>query len=226
MIFMDDEYKEQREMMIEKMKASGVLRSKAIEDAFRKVKRHLFIDEKLRQGAYEDIPIPIGYFQTISQPSTIATVLELLDAKEGHNVLEVGAGCGYVSALLREIVGDEGKVTGLEQLEELAIIARENLDSADYDDVSIIQKDGSLGHDEGKYYDRILVSAACPFVPKPLIEQVEDLGMIIAPVGNIHIQQLEIIRRMEDEVMREEFPNKLFQFVPLRGKFGFKQDSF
>lgn len=223
---MEKNFDSQRKQLVELMKAGQALRSKAVEKAFLGVPREEFVLPGDRQSAYSDTALPIGFFQTISQPSTISVMLELLQVKPGNKVLEVGLGSGYVAALLSEMVGEQGRVYAVEFLKGLIEAAKTNLERAGAKNVEVIQGDGSLGLPEKGPFDRILVSCACPFVPKPLIDQLADNGRIVAPVGDLYMQYFETIQKIRGKVLQRQVTDQMFVFVPLRGKFGFQKDSF
>ena len=211
-----------RKQLVEFLKSSGAVKSIPIERAFSKVKRELFVPEAYSDYAYADDALPTSLGQTISQPSTIATMLELLDAGTGMKVLEVGSGSGYVLALLSEIVGSEGKVIGIEFLHELAEKSRESSEKQGAGNVVVIEGDGGKGLDSEKPFDRILVSCACPFIPKPLFDQLKEGGRIVAPVGDKHTQLLQIMKKINGKVLKEDYIGGYFVFVPLRGEHGWK----
>jgi len=210
-------FKEQRKMLVLRMKQSGAVKTRAVERAFLNVKRELFFSEENRQYAYIDSAFPIGFGQTISQPSTIAVMLELLEVKKGMRVLEVGSGCGYVLALLSELVGARGSVFGVELVPELVALASRHLASAGYENVALKNGDGKLGWKEQALFDRILVSAASSEVPRALIEQLAPLGRLVAPVGSRYAQETKLVEKDTEGNTRESFPyNGYFVFVPLK----------
>jgi protein-L-isoaspartate(D-aspartate) O-methyltransferase len=217
---MSSDFAAQRKELVEHMKASGVVYSKSVENAFLYVKRELFFPKELQRHAYADTAFPVGFGQTISQPSTIAIMLEMLDARPGMKVLEVGAGSGYVIALLCELVGDEGKVFAVELISGLAGTAKENLLSAGQENFELKASDGTLGWKENAPFERILVSAACASVPKPLAGQLSEGGKLVAPLGSRFTQELVCMGKEKgglEELARQGY----FVFVPLRGKFAF-----
>ena len=169
--------------------------------AFEKVPRENFVPEKLESFAYEDTALPIGNEQTISQPYTIATMLSLIKLKKGQKVLEVGSGCGYVLALLSEIVGNAGKVFGIEIIKELAEKSKKNL--MNYKNIKIYNKNGSDGLKEKAPFDRILISAACREIPKKLLFQLKNNGILVAPVG-LHEQSLVAVKRIKNKIITQK----------------------
>jgi protein-L-isoaspartate(D-aspartate) O-methyltransferase len=174
--------------------------------AFDKVKREEFVPSHLIGYAYEDIALPVEEGSTLSQPSTVAFMLNLLEPKNDSKILEIGSGSGYVLALLSEIA-PEGKIYGVEVLKSLAVISKSRL--AEKKNVEIIHRDGSKGLPEFAPYDRILISASCPETPKHLLEQLKDPGILVAAVKNSIIQ----IKKENTQTIEREFPG--FAFVPL-----------
>jgi protein-L-isoaspartate(D-aspartate) O-methyltransferase len=205
----------QRKELVDSMIASGVLRSQPIIDAFLTVKREEFFTPDMKNYSYVDSAFPIGYGQTISQPSTIAIMLELLEPKQGQKILEVGAGSGYVLALLSEIVGKDGKVIGIERVPDLARRAKNTLKNLGYKNIEVVLADGSKGLPEKAPFDRILISAACPEIPQALIEQLAPLGRIVAPVGSRFTQQMQIVEKDSKGKTKSYFADGFFVFVPL-----------
>lgn len=187
--------------------------SKEIVDAFKRVKRENFVLEEDKNIAYEDEALAIGYGATISQPSTIAFMLKLLEIKKGMKILEIGAGSGYNSALMSRLVGGKGRIYTLEIVPELAEFARKNLKKERIGNVKAILWDGSLGYSEEAPYDRIIVTAACAFVPEKLLEQLKTNGILVAPVGEYEQEIVKIVKR-KNRLERESFG--YFRFVPLR----------
>lgn len=181
--------------------------SHEILSAFEKVKREDFVPEHLVGYAYEDIALPVIEGSTLSQPSTIAFMLDLLEVKDNQNILEIGSGSGYVLALLAEI-NKSGKVYGIEIIKELAINSRKYLENKK--NVEIIIRDGSQGLPEFAPYDRILISASCPEVPRHLLSQLKDDGILVAAVR----QSIFQIRKKDSKTTEKEFPG--FVFVPLK----------
>jgi len=183
--------------------------SDRIISAFEKVKREDFVSENLKKLAYENIALPITESETISQPSTIAISLSLLHLKENQKVLELGSGCGYVLALISEIVGEGGKVLGVEIVKKLADKSRENLGS--YKNIGIFNKNGRDGLKEAAPFDRILISAALEEIPKEILKQLKEEGMIVAPIGSAFIQTLTSIKRENgDFVVKKQVPGFVF----------------
>ncbi len=212
----EESFRLKREQLIEYLKSRRAIKSREIEDAFLAIKRELFVDERMKELSYADDALPLSEGQTISQPSTIAIMLELLGLKKGMKVIEVGSGCGYVVALLSKIVGDDGKVVGVEIIKKIAEKSRENLKEAGIKNAEIINKDACEGFAEK--FDRILISAGCPFVPKKIFDAAEEKGRIVAPVGDRYTQMLETITKFKDRPLKEQYSGSYFVFVPLKCK--------
>lgn len=180
-------------------------------NAFSEVKRENFIPNSLQHQSYDDIPLPIGKGQTISQPYTIATMFSLLDLKKSQNVLEIGSGCGYVLALLSNIVGKNRRVFGIEVIKELVDKARINL--KDYSDIKLYNRNGAEGLSEHAPFDRIIISAALPKIPENLILQLKDNGIIVAPIGSRESQKLVKFQKVNEKlIIKKEIDG--FIFVP------------
>ncbi len=181
MIFQkDDPYKAKRvEMVRTQIEARGVNNMKVL-NAMRKVPRHLFVPEDQQPYAYEDRPLPIGYGQTISQPYIVAYMTSEIWPQKSDKVLEIGTGSGYQAAVLSEIVDE---VYSLEIIPGLGEEAKERLEKLGYDNVHVKVSDGYYGWKEKAPFDAIIVTAAAPDVPPPLIEQLDEGGRMIIPIG-------------------------------------------
>src|SRR3989344_8965819 len=212
-----DKFLEKRKLMIQVIKNYGV-KNENILNAMLKIPRHLFVPKELENYAYEDMPLQIGNNQTISQPYTIAFMLELLELKKKEKVLEIGTGSGYSAALNSEIT--KTRVYTTEIISGLALKAEQNLIKAKVKNVKVLYADGSLGIKEYSPYDKILINAACPDFPEPLIRQLKNNGIIIAPVGGVLGQEMvkgiKRGRKLEKKVLGN------FIFVPLKGEFGWE----
>ncbi|GAB6148269.1 protein-L-isoaspartate(D-aspartate) O-methyltransferase [Stetteria hydrogenophila] len=226
------DFAEARRRLVEELKAMGYIRSWKVERAMLKVPREEFVPEDLRLYAYEDRPLPIGYGQTISAPSIVAYMTELLDPDVGHKVLEVGTGSGYQAAVLAEIVAPEdapreewGHVWSIERIPELAEFARRNLERTGYADrVTVVVGDGTLGLPEEAPFDRIIVTAAAPRIPEPLLDQLKPGGRLVAPVGDRWAQDLVLAVKNESGEV-EEVRTIPVIFVPLVGRYGFREEG-
>lgn len=214
-------YDVQNGRLIIHLKNSGFLKSKDLENALQIVQRHNFIPENIVEMAYEDTPLSIGQDQTISQPRTVVAMTEALEVNVGQKILEIGTGSGWQAAILANLVGSAGMVYTIEIIPELAEFARKNLIKQKVLNVKIVCGDGSVGLEKYGPYDRIIVTAACPKVPKPLIEQLKVGGILVVPVGNIYLQKMKIIKKLESGIEEKDIGS--FMFVPLKGKLGFKK---
>ena len=217
---MEEVYKRKRESLVEGLKAELKLSDKVVR-AMKAVPRHVFVPEQYRSEAYVDIPLPIGEGQTISAPHMVAIMCELLDLKEGEKVLEVGGGSGYHAAVVAEIVGKKGKVISIERIPELADRARRILKKLGYENVKVIVCDGSEGYEKEAPYDKIYVTASAPEIPKPLIEQLKIEGKMVIPVGKF-MQYLYVVEKKKDRIEKRKWG--AVRFVPLIGKYGFKEN--
>ena len=191
---MDNEVRleELRHLMVDTQIAARGIRDPRVLAAMRDVPRHLFVPANIRHSAYEDCPLPIGEGQTISQPFIVAFMTELLEPAPGDRVLEIGAGSGYQAAILARLVKS---VITIERLPEIAEMAKRNLAAVSVPNVNVVVGDGTLGWKDDAPYDGILVTAAAPFVPPALVEQLAEGGRLVAPVGDREIQQLVKLTR-------------------------------
>jgi protein-L-isoaspartate(D-aspartate) O-methyltransferase len=213
-----------RSKLVDMLKELGYIRSFKVERAMLAVPRELFVPDDVREYAYDDRPLPIGYGQTISAPSIVAHMTELLDPKPGDKVLEIGTGSGYQAAILAEIVGPEGRVWSIERIPELAELAMRNLGRTGYlGRVRVVVGDGSLGYKPEAPYDRIMVTAAAPRIPEPLIEQLKPGGRLVAPVGPLPFQVLLVVDKKEDGSIEVKRDLEVV-FVPLIGEYGWRDE--
>lgn len=205
--------------LINYLKNSRFLNDKNVEDAFRNIPRHEFVPESELDYAYNNEPLLIKNKQTISQPGVVSRMTEWLDVRKGQKILEIGTGSGWQTAILSFLVG-EGTVYSVERYSELVKFAQENLKKLNIDNVHVILGDGSVGFTKESPYDRIIITAACTEIPLPLIEQLKEGGLIIAPVGDSS-QSLVLLQKTSKGII--EIKNEShYVFVPLRGKFGKK----
>ena len=184
---------------------AGQLRARGITDlrvltAMGRVPRHRFVEEALAARAYGDYPLPIGEKQTISQPYMVALMTQALELTGGERVLEVGTGSGYQTAILAEVAG---KVYSVERIRALADRARAILEELGYYNVLIRVGDGTIGWREEAPFDAVLVTAAAPEVPAPLVEQVKPGGRLVIPVGGSTAQVLKCLVKEPDGAVRE-----------------------
>jgi protein-L-isoaspartate(D-aspartate) O-methyltransferase len=214
------DYAAQRVEMIEKqLRRRGVVDA-AVLAAMNAVPRHEFVSDELRSHAYDDLPLPIGGGQTISQPYIVAAMTAALHLQPGDRVLEIGTGCGYQAAVLSCLAKE---VFTIERRPELASSASARLARLGYSNAHVHCGDGTLGLPEFAPFDAILVAAAAPSVPKPLLAQLADGGRMILPVGDTEHQELQLIEKRGDA-----FPTKMLEgcrFVPLVGYHGWQDPS-
>jgi protein-L-isoaspartate(D-aspartate) O-methyltransferase len=213
-----DRFAGQRRALIGQMQERGI-RDLAVLRAFDAVARHEFLPEAVRHRAYEDAPVPIGFGQTASQPSLQALYMQVLEIRPGDRVLEVGTGCGFQTAVLAQLAE---RVYSVERIRELAVRAREALDAHRVSNAAVLVGDGTIGWSRYAPYDAILVAAAAPEVPAPLVEQLAPGGRMLVPVGTLEVQRLLLVRRTDEGVEEREVTE--CAFVPLLGRFGWPAD--
>ncbi|MDH5569209.1 MAG: protein-L-isoaspartate(D-aspartate) O-methyltransferase [Nitrosopumilus sp.] len=205
--------------LVNYLKNSRFLNDKKVEDAFRNIPRHEFVPSSELDYAYYNEPLPIKKNQTISQPAVVSRMTEWLDVRQGQKVLEIGTGSGWQTAILSYLVG-QGIVYSVEIKPELVKFAHENLEKLGINNVHIILSDGSIGYSKASPYDRIMITAACTEIPLPLLDQLADGGLLIAPVGDSS-QSLVLLQKTRKGII--EIKNEShYVFVPLLGKFGKK----
>ena len=204
--------------MISYWKKNGIIRDEKIIQAFLSTPRHLFVPDEYKEEAYNDYPLPIGYGQTISQPTTVAIMTQALMPVKGNKVLEIGTGSGWQAAILARIV-DPGIVYSVEIVPELVERARKNIARLGLKNVCIIHGDGSKGLREYAPFDRIIVTAASPRINDEWIKQLKNNGILIAPVGNLWSQKMLRVTKKNNKIFIEDLGG--FLFVPLRGEKGF-----
>ena len=214
-------YKVQREKLVTHLEKSGYLHSNQVKNAILHIPREFFIPPERKSRAYDDTPLPTYAGQTISAPHMNAMMCELLDLHPGDKVLEIGTGSGYHAALLGFIVSQGEKL----RIEELFNFAFFNLRKIKMDEiVKVILGDGTLGYPKAAPYDKILVTAAGPQVPKPLLDQLAEGGKLCIPIGSKRwSQKLVIITKKEGKYDESTVSNVMF--VPLIGEYGFESHS-
>ncbi len=200
-------------MLIEELIEDGYLKTPALIDAFKKIDRAKFVPAGEESHAYENRPLPLPEGQTISQPLTVAFLLELLEPKRGEKILDVGAGSGWQAALLAELVGETGKVIAVERVKELQEFAAENLAKFGFTErgvARVVHGDASAGYTPEAPYDKIIAAAAAETIPEAWKEQVKVGGRIVAPAKEAII--------LLEKTGPEEFEERVFhgfRFVPL-----------
>jgi protein-L-isoaspartate(D-aspartate) O-methyltransferase len=204
-----------REAMVRDQLIARGIRDARVLAAFRKVERERFIPDVAPDLAYEDHPISIGCSQTISQPYIVARMLECLALKPKDRALEIGTGSGYQTALLAELCRE---VVSIERIPELAEAARAQLREMGYANVEMVVADGTLGWPEQAPYDAIVVSAAAPHVPQPLLDQLAEGGRMVIPVGGMSGQNLCLVQRKGRSIKMKSICGCVF--VRLIGKEG------
>lgn len=207
------DYSLQQERLISEVLVPGGVNDKRVLDAVRQTARHAFVPPHVRNQAYLDRALPIGQSQTISSPYIVAVMTQALDAQPEHKVLEIGTGSGYQAAVLSPLVK---AVYSIEIVPELGAQAKRVLESLGYKNVFTKVGDGFLGWDEHAPFDRIIVTCSPEDVPKPLVDQLADGGLMVIPVGERYQQTLYLMRKKGDKLEREALRPTLF--VPMTGE--------
>jgi len=207
-----------RQKMVDAQLRARGIRDERVLTAMERVPREMFIAEDYWEQAYEDHPLPIGAGQTVSQPYIVAFMLEVLSLDGTETVLEIGTGSGYQTALLAELAR---KVYSVERIRELARSAEVTLQRLGYRNVTLMVGDGSRGLVEHAPFDAIVVSAAAPAIPQPLLEQLSEPGRMIIPVGPADSQELELVRKKNGHAVITRLEG--CRFVPLIGEQGYEK---
>ena len=211
-------FERERERMVDEQLAARGVTDPRVLAALRRVPRHLFVDEALRERAYEDHPLPIGDEQTISQPFIVGKMTELLELSGTEKVLEIGTGSGYQAAVLGALAA---RVCTIERIPKLAQRARETLELLGYTNVWVRVANGTLGWPDEAPFDRILVAAGGPSVPPPLFAQLGEGGRMVMPVGDAASQVLQVIEKHEGAMRITEHSGCVF--VKLVGKYAWER---
>ena len=214
------EFRELRDLMVKTQLVPRGIKDERMLAAMKKVPRHLFVDEAMQHRAYDDSALPIGEGQTISQPYMVAVMTEFLELKGTEKVLEIGTGSGYQAAVLAELVKE---VYTVERITVLAKRAEGRYRELGYDNIHVKVADGTLGWPDAAPFDRIIITAGTPKVPEPLLQQLADQGMLIAPVGDRFSQQIIKVRKIGEKVVEEYHTPCVF--VPLIGEYGWKKQE-
>ena len=210
----DSRYARERDRMVEEQLASRGVTDARVLAAIRRVPRHRFVQEALRERAYGDHPLPIGEEQTISQPFIVGLMSALLELTGREKVLEIGTGSGYQTAVLAELAR---RVCSIERLPRLAERARATIEALGYDNVWVRVGNGTLGWPDQAPFDRIIVTAGGPSVPPPLVQQLAEGGRMVLPVGSADNQTLTIVDNVGGEI-RQRTQGEC-KFVKLVGKY-------
>jgi protein-L-isoaspartate(D-aspartate) O-methyltransferase len=213
------DYAREREAMVERQLRRRGITEQRILDAFLDVPREAFISGEFAHLAYGDHPLPIEAGQTISQPYIVALMIEAADIRAGDKVLEVGAGSGYAAAVISRIAE---RVVAIERQHDLVEVARERLRRLGYDNIEIVEGDGTKGCRDHAPFDAILAAASGSHVPRPLVEQLAPNGRIVMPVGEPGwVQELVKVTKQQDGILKQENLGGV-RFVPLIGEEGWK----
>lgn len=212
-----NDYAAARERMVRDQLVRRGVADERVLAAMGEVPRHEFVLPEHLERAYDDQPLPIGEGQTISQPYVVAVMLEQLRLRGGEKALEVGTGSGYQAAVLAELAW---QVYTIDRVESLATTARERLQRLGYDNVTVVAGDGTKGLPEYAPFDGVVVAAAAPGLPEPLIEQLAPGGRLVAPVGRRHAQSLVVATKVGEELSQRELCGVVF--VPLIGEHGWE----
>ena len=212
------EFAHLRALMVERYLVTRGIRDQRVLQAMREVPRHLFVPQSVASKAYGDTPLPIGQKQTISQPYIVARMIELLELSGREKVLEVGTGTGYQACVLARVAG---KVFSIERHNELAMKALELVRKLRINNLSIKVFDGTYGWSDQAPFDRIIVAAAAPEVPEPLVQQLVRGGKMLLPLGPEGNQRLARVSKVGTRLQIEDCGG--VEFVPLIGRFGWKE---
>jgi protein-L-isoaspartate(D-aspartate) O-methyltransferase len=214
-----DSRADERHAMVERQIASRGITNRRILSAMKQIPRHFFIPPPYDRDAYDDNPLPIGNGQTISQPYIVALMTDLIDPRADDRILEIGAGSGYQAAILATLAKT---VITIERIPAVADIARINLAKLGITNADLLVGDGTTGYPPGAPYNGIIITAATPEVPQPLIDQLAEGGRLVAPVGGRDIQELVRLTRTGNRITESHHGG--VRFVPLIGEHGWKAD--
>jgi len=204
--------------MVETQLIGRGIHDRRVLEAMRKVSRHMFVDEALRDQAYSDHPLPIGDKQTISQPYIVALMTETLGLMGSEKVLEIGTGSGYQAAILAELAE---RVFSVERFPNLAFRASQILQKLGYNNIIVRVADGTLGWPDEAPFDGILVTAGTPKIPQPLIDQLAVGGRLVAPLGDRLSQELVLVKKLPEGIQKTNLGG--VRFVDLVGKWGWEE---
>ncbi|MCS7215208.1 MAG: protein-L-isoaspartate(D-aspartate) O-methyltransferase [Thermodesulfovibrio sp.] len=215
---MKDKYERLRKWMVDTQIIERDIKDERVIEAMRKIPRHFFVPENIMDDAYDDRALPIGHGQTISQPYIVAFMTESLELKGDEKVLEIGTGSGYQAAILSELTKE---VHTIERIEALAKEAEKRFEKLGIKNIKVYIRDGTEGLPQEAPFDRIIITAATPDIPEPLIKQLKEGGILVAPVGDRYSQYLIKITKKGSQFERCTLIPVVF--VPLIGKYGWKE---
>jgi len=213
-------FKIQLQNMLKSQIISRGIKDKKVLKAISEIPRHYFVLEEYLDEAYADKPLPIGYNQTISQPYIVALMTELLELNENDRVLEIGTGSGYQTAILAKIAKE---VYTIDRIPELVEFAKKNIAKLKLKNINFKIGDGTLGWKEFTPFDKIIVTAASPSIPNTLVNQLNNNGIMVIPVGPKYSQTLKVIRKINNKLNEENSIECIF--VPLIGKEAWKEEK-
>ncbi len=214
---MNDRFATIRDRMVQEQLIPRGISNPQVIEAMREVPRHCFVDDALQSRAYGDFPLPISAGQTISQPYIVALMTEALALTGSERVLEIGTGSGYQAAILSRLCS---QVYTIERINVLLAGARRVFDQLRYFNIVAKLDDGTLGWPEHGPYDAIIVTAGGPEIPQPLVDQLEDGGRLVIPVGDQHLQVLQLLEKKDDGVQIRDLEK--VRFVDLVGEHGWR----
>lgn len=210
-------YEDKRKELIIKLSKKGITNQNVL-NAMDLVERHHFVPDIMKQHAYDDVALPIGYGQTISQPYTVAIMTEAIDPKPGHKILEIGTGSGYQAAVLYKMGARVFSIERNDKLYNNALLIFDKLNLR----IAARCSDGTIGWPEFAPYDSIIVTAGGPTIPENLKKQLAINGKMVIPVGDKKMQTLKILTKIEEDYFDIK-EMQYFAFVPLVGKEGWKE---
>jgi protein-L-isoaspartate(D-aspartate) O-methyltransferase len=214
-----DSRAEERHAMVERQIASRGITNRRILATMKQIPRHFFIPPPYDRDAYDDNPLPIGNGQTISQPYIVALMTDLLYPEADNRILEIGAGSGYQAAILAALAK---KVITIERIPAVADMARTNLAKLGITNANLIIGDGTIGYPTEAPYNGIIITAATPTIPQPLIDQLAEGGRLVAPVGGRDVQELVRLNRIGNRITESHHGG--VRFVPLIGEHGWNPE--
>ncbi len=216
------ELQHEKIILIKNLLRLGYIKSPKVKMALLNVPRELFVPEESYYQSYVDEPLAIPGSQTISAPHMHAITLSELKLRRAEKVLEVGAGSGILLAYIQEIIGKRGKVVGIEINNHSYNFAKNNLEHAGYKNIILIHGDGSLGYPKYAPYDKIVISAASPDIPKPILEQLKPGGILLIVIGSPYGEQnlVKIMKTKTGKLVKKEILPVIF--VPLKGEYGWR----